>query len=366
MQGADQPLRLNRLLVFNLVTDADDPVLGFTTDWLNALAARCGSVDVITMQAGRLAVGGNVRVYSVGKEKGYSEPRRALEFYRILFRLLRHHHYDACFTHMIQLFAVMGAPLLKLWRVPVTLWYAHKSTSLSLQLAEKLVNHIVTASPESFRLPSHKVQIIGHGIDTLHFAPVSTQPSAASHQLFKIVTLGRIGPIKRLETIIAAVNTLVHDQGLNQVRLRIVGVVYPQDEAYAEGLRQMVKDHQLDNQVEFVGPISHERTVHEYQNADVMVNMSATGSIDKAVLEAMACGLPVVTANESFQNMLAPWHNMLLVPPNSPDILPARLAYLANMPPEERMALGTMLRKIVVEQHSLEGLVDQLMRILAA
>ena len=110
-----------RLLIFNLVTDMDDPVLGFTTTWINALAARCEAVDVITMKMGRLAVASNVRVYSVGKERDYSEPRRAVEFYRILFGLLRQHHYDACFAHMMQLFAVMAAPLLKLHRVPITL-----------------------------------------------------------------------------------------------------------------------------------------------------------------------------------------------------------------------------------------------------
>lgn len=350
--------------MFNLVTDADDPVLGFTTDWLNALAARCEKVDVITMQAGRLAVAENVQVYSVGKEKGYSELRRALEFYRILFGLLCHHHYDACFAHMIQLFAVMGAPLLKVWRVPVTLWYTHKATSPSLRLAEKLVNHIVTASPESFRLPSRKVQVIGHGIDTQRFTPVSDQRSAVSHQPFKIVSVGRIGPVKRLETIIAAVNTLVHEQGLNHTGLRIVGGVYPQDVAYGERLRQMVKDYQLEDIVEFVGPISHEETVREYQNADVMVNMSATGSIDKAVLEAMACGLPVVTANEAFQAMFAPWRDSLLVPPESPEMLSERLVRLASLPLEERRVLGAALREIVVKHHSLEGLVDQLIPIL--
>jgi len=65
---------------------------------INALAARCEAVDVITMRAGRLAVAPNVRVYSVGKERGYGEPRRLVEFYRLLFRLLRTQRYDACFA----------------------------------------------------------------------------------------------------------------------------------------------------------------------------------------------------------------------------------------------------------------------------
>ena len=101
-----------RLLWFNLATDADATGQGFTTDWLNALAPHCDQIDVLTMRAGRLALDDKVRVYSVGKEKGYTELRRAVEFYRLLSRLLRENDYDACFAHMQPLFAVMGAPLL--------------------------------------------------------------------------------------------------------------------------------------------------------------------------------------------------------------------------------------------------------------
>ena len=60
-----------RLLLFNLATDADDPVLGFSTRWIRALAKHLEFINVITMRAGRIEVPANVRVHSVGKEKGY-------------------------------------------------------------------------------------------------------------------------------------------------------------------------------------------------------------------------------------------------------------------------------------------------------
>ena len=155
-----------RLLWFNLVTDADAPVQGFTTDWINVLAQRSTTIDVLTMQAGRIAVADNVQVYSVGKEKGYSEPRRALEFYKLLRQILKKQRHDACFAHMQPLFAVMGAPLLKAANIPTTLWYAHKSVTPKLWLAEKVVHRVVTPSPESFRINSPKVRVVGHGVDT--------------------------------------------------------------------------------------------------------------------------------------------------------------------------------------------------------
>jgi glycosyltransferase involved in cell wall biosynthesis len=350
------------LLVFNMMVDADDPILGFATVWLNALAARCERVDVVTMQVGRAAVAENVRVYSVGREKGYSEPRRAVEFYRILFGLLRQNHYDACFAHMMQLFALMGASLLKLWRVPVTLWYAHKAVPTMLRWAEKTVDQIVTSSPEGFRLPSAKVHLIGQGVDTNLFQPLSVPRT--SDQPFTLISIGRIAPVKSLETLIEAVKQLVDSTGNRDIRLRLIGNIAPQDIEYADQLRQMVKQHDLSEIVEFPGAVVYAQVAVEYQHADVMVNASDTGSMDKAVLEAMACGLPVVTSNEAFHAILAPWNDRLIIPPHAADALASQLKILMALSPDQRAALGLQLRALVVAEHSLDRLIDKLMTVL--
>ncbi len=347
-----------RLLLFNLVTDSANPVLGFTTAWINALARYCDQIDVLTMQKGQLDVASNVHVYSVGKEKRYSELRRAIEFYRILLTLLLRNQYDACFAHMMPLFAVMGAPLLKLWHIPITLWYAHGNVSRQLRLAEKWVDHVVTSTPEGFRLPSQKVEIIGQGIDTAIFTP----NLSFAKRPFTIVTVGRITPVKRLETMIEAAHLLVNQYDLHNFKLRIVGSASPPDEVYAEHLQTLIGQYGLTNIVEFPGPITYNRVACEYQTADVMVNVGGTGSLDKAVLEAMACGIPSITANEAFQSLLAPWANQLLIPPEA-EALAARVNAIAGMTPTSRQKLGAELRAVVVNQHSLERLARALMDI---
>ena len=346
-----------RLLWFNLVTDADAPNLGFTTEWINALAPHCERIDVITMRAGRIAVAPNVQVCSLGAEHGHSEPRRALMFYRLLWSLLRRHEYDACFAHMQPLFAVMSAPLLRLYKVPLTLWYTHRSVTLRLRLAERAATRVVSASPESFRLPSNKLRVIGHGIDTQRFTPAPPPPGP-----FTILSLGRIAPVKHLETIIAATQ-LLQAHGLC-FRLRLVGQAYPQDRAYAQMLRLQVEESGLQARVEFAGSVTREQVPSELQRAHVMVNMSATGSLDKAVLEAMACGLPVVTANEAFVPLLAPWREQLLTPPDDPESLAQRIRAQMTLDDDERAALGIALRALVQREHSMQRLVAQLLAVL--
>src|SRR5690606_30009308 len=117
---------------------------------------------------------------------------------------------------------------------------------------------------------------------------------------------------------------------------------------------------------EFTGEIPHHAIEREYQRAHLMVNVSSTGSVDKAVLEAMACGLPVITANEAFDAILRDWRDLALVPPDAPDILAAKIRHIMALPADTRRALGHDLRAVVVRDHSLERLADQLVALLGA
>lgn len=348
-----------RLLLFNLAVDADHPVFGFTTVWINALAQHYDHIDVLTMQQGRLALADNVRVYSVGREHGYSEPRRAVHFYSILLRLLLANRYDACFAHMQPLFALMGWPLLALRGVPITLWYAHKATPWRVRLAEKVVQQVVTSSLDGFRLPSKKVVVVGQGIDTTLFSPAAT----SAPRPLTLVSVSRIAPSKRLDVLIEAAHLLA--QAGIEFRLRIVGDADEDNQTYLADLRQQVETYDLRGCVEFAGGIAYDRVADVYRQSDVMLNVSSTGSIDKAVLEAMACGLPVITANEAFTSILQPWRDQLLLPSNAPaDKLAEAIQRLMTLTSAGRRALGVELRQVVVEQHSLDRLTHNLRRVM--
>ena len=188
------------LLLFNLVTDSRDPILGFTTQWIRELAARVGSIDVITMCAGVIDVPPNVRVHSVGKEHGYSEPRRVLEFYRHLFRILRAQRIDGCFSHMMPAFSVLGGPILRARRIPLVTWYAHPNLTLWVRLAHFFSNRMVTSLPHAYPYRKNKLSVIGQGIDTALFAALPT--AVASDDL--VLCAGRISRVKNHPTLLRA------------------------------------------------------------------------------------------------------------------------------------------------------------------
>lgn len=353
-----------RMLLFNLATDTDEPALGFTTTWINALAARCEIIDVLTMQAGRLSVSDNVRVFSDGRERGYSKPHRVFEFYRVLLRLLCERRYDICFAHMAPLYTIMAKPLLRLYRIPVVLWYAHGTISLMLRIAEKLADRIVTSTVEGFRLPSNKLVVIGQGIDTTVFAPPIARYQ--SDQTFTIAAVGRIAPIKKLDILIEAVWLLVHNNGLPDIRLQIVGGTYPKDRWYEEKLKDRVNQLHLNRVVDFRGPVPFEHIVRVYQEADVTVNLSQTGSLDKAILESMSCGVPAVTSNEAARPILQRWTDILLFSANDPETLALRLKAIMTLELKDRQQLALALRQVVIKHHSLDQLATRLDKLLLA
>jgi glycosyltransferase involved in cell wall biosynthesis len=342
-----------RLLIFNLATDADDPILIFTTTWLRGLAARVASIDVITMRCGRVALPANVRVFSLKKELGWSEPHRAVEFYRVLTGLLLRRRYDVCFAHQAPLFSIMGAPLLRLRRVPIVMWYAHGATSLQLRAAEKLVAEVVTSSPHAFRLPSRKVTVTGQGVQTALYSPGPAKPEPPP---LTLLAVGRIGPVKRLESVVDATRLL---RGrLPEVQLRLVGPVLDGDRAYADGIRRRAERGGLDEVIRFVGPMPSTELVNEYRRAHLLVNATAPGSFDKVVLEAMSCGTPVVSSSSAYAPILREVDPHLWVPPDDPAALAEACERVLRLPAAERAALGGRLRALVQRDHSLDRLMN--------
>ncbi len=229
------------------------------------------------------------------------------------------------------------------------LWYTHRSVTWSLRLAEKMVKKIFTASRESFRLPSKKVKIMGHGIDTDYFAP---KPELRPREIYRIVSVGRISASKRIKEMILGVAELRKIlPPEKRFEFAIIGSPKTrEDEVYFAELRNLVGELKLGGSIKFMGGVSYKEIVREYQKSNLFLNFSVTGSVDKAVLEAMSCGADVLTANEAFFGML-PEEN--IIKELSAYNIAARIKRFIYYNEGAR----NDLRGIVVKEHNLKNLV---------
>lgn len=347
-----------RLLLFNLATDEDDPVLGFTSGWIRALAARCASVDVITMRAGRFDLPANVRVRSVGKEKGHSVPRRIGAFYRVLFQALREGSVDGCFSHMMPAFTVLGSPVLRALRIPLVTWYAHPSLTRTLKLAHHLSDRMVASLPTAYPYRRDKLTVVGQGIDITRFSPGGVEDDPPL-----LLSVGRLSAVKDHPTLIAAA---AHLQAAGErFRLALVGgPVTPTDEVYVRELRAQVEARSLGGRVEWVGPVPPAALTGWYRRCAAHVNLTRTGSGDKSALEAMSCGRPSLVANEGFRDTLGPHAERLWFAQGDVAGLARRLRDVLHLTVAERARLGGELRQRVVERHALDRLAERLIDVL--
>ncbi|MEN9234715.1 MAG: glycosyltransferase family 4 protein [Gloeomargarita sp. GMQP_bins_120] len=349
------------LLVFNLATDAHHPLLGFTTLWLNKLAERVAAIHVITMRAGVLQLPKNVQVYSLGKERGYSEPRRAVRFYRFLSHILRHHRIDLCFSHMTPLLTNLAAPLLKLHRIPIVTWYAHPSLTRQLKLAHFWSDRMVSSLPTAYPYRQDKLVVVGQGIDTDVFQPAAGEKECPDQPL--ILAVGRLSPVKDYGTLIAAVARLVY-QEQRPVTVRIVGnPAHPGDEDYAASLRRQVQALGLETRVHFRPAVALYELPAIYRQCTVYVNLTPTGFGDKVALEAMACGKVCLAANQGFRETLGVYADQLLFAHGDPEDLAGKLANLLSLSEAQRQVMGSYLRQQVIRYHSLDRLMERLVNL---
>lgn len=272
-----------RLLICTQAVDKNDPALGFFLRWIEEFAKYCETVAVICLYKGQYELPSNVHVYSLGKEGG---KRYRIAYTVRLFQYLwaLRGSYDAVFVHMNPEYAALAGWWWRFSGTRIGLWYTHKNTRLLLRIAVFFSHIVFTASRESFRLRSKKVEVVGHGIDTDFFTP-DYQISRKQHML----SVGRLMKSKRHDLAI-------QEAGKEKRAIRIAGE--GPERAALEALAE-----ELGVQATFLGRVTQAQLREEYRIAAILIHTSETGSLDKVVLEALACDCPIKTRDPALKEL---------------------------------------------------------------
>ncbi len=184
--------------------------------------------------------------------------------------------------------------------------------------------------------------VIYNGIDVTAYEPSYKIPIGP----LRLVTVGWLAPRKGQEYAIQAIR-LVHAAGVN-ARLVLVGS--GEDETK---LRQMATELGVNDMITFAGEHPDPRPF--LSSADVFLLPSRQEGFSNAILEAMACGLPVI-ATDVGGNAEAIVQNRggLIVEPENPEALAAAITQMgANR--HELPDMGRFNRERVAERFSLKA-----------
>lgn len=202
----------------------------------------------------------------------------------------------------------------------------------------------------NFQVSEDKAIVIENWIDSDTFSPADHPKSDFTHRIatseVKLLFVGGLQPLKGVGVLIESI-AAVRRSG-SSIRLEIVG--RGPEEAR---LTSQVKELGLEDAVTFSGWVPNDLVPEKMRSSDVFVLPSFQEGMPNAVLQAMACGLPIVaTAISSIPALVEDGVNGFLVPPGDMDALAAAVSRLAlDRPLRERM--GVENRRKVLEEHTI-------------
>jgi len=192
-------------------------------------------------------------------------------------------------------------------------------------------------------VPDEVIRTVYNGVDPQEFTPVEIEPEVPT-----LVWVGRIDPIKDLETLVRAF-ALVRE-GSPRARLRIFGSVPAGNEAYHRGLQNLVGQLGLGSSVCFEGRV--ESVQQAYAAGHLVALTSISEGFPYTVIEAMSCGRATVSTDVGGVAE-AVGDAGLVVPPRDPAAFAqACLRLLGD--PVHRRALAVGARQRVIDLFTLE------------
>ncbi len=341
-----------KIMFITQKVDRNDAVLGVYHEWIRSLAQKTDSVEAVCLYKGEYDLPDNVTVHSLGKEKGESRFKYIKNFFKYIFSLNK--KYDIVFVHMNAIYVPLGWLFWKLMGKKIFFWYAgYKVTNLA-RFALLLSNKGVTSIPEAF-IKSPKVIVTGQGVDTDLFR----RNGEITKKQNSILFLGRISPVKNLEVLVDALRKMNID-----FEAQIVGSPPKRDQEYYSEIKNLAADLVEEGKLEFIEQIPNYKTPEFYNSNKLFVNLTDSGSFDKSILEAMACETVVLVSNNVYKDVLPEELQAKLIfkEKNSED-LSDKIKKIFVLDALEYKSISTKLRRIVEDNHSLEGLTSKLIKI---
>lgn len=194
-----------------------------------------------------------------------------------------------------------------------------KLSRLSLKQASLV--HTISRELASIaeRYGAKNVMVVPNGVDMAEFIPMGKEKARKKLDIPPdesiVVCVARLAPVKGVDYLIRAIPLL--SQLNNRISLLVIG-----DGHQRTNLEKLASELGLRDKVKFLGTLPHEQIPLYLNAADIFVQPSLHEGLGIALIEAMACGIPVVgTRVDGILDIIEDGENGFLVPPKDSEAL---------------------------------------------
>jgi glycosyltransferase involved in cell wall biosynthesis len=219
--------------------------------------------------------------------------------------------------------------------------------SESLELIRANVNHVDAFISVSEYYAEYMPQYLGIPRDKIHVVPLGInlqgyeKRGPDTDQLYTLGFFARVAPEKGLHVLAEAYRKLRAAERIPKARLEVAGYLAPEHHGYLGEIEQQMKASGFESEFNYRGVLDRDQKIAFLRKLDVL-SVPATYNEPKGIflLEAMACGVPVVQPRRgAFTEIVEKTGGGLLVEPDDPEQLAAGIQKLFTHP-ELRDQLG--------------------------
>ena len=236
---------------------------------------------------------------------------------------------------------------------PEHCWEVLRERTVDIDAFVAVSEYFKRVMQRQLRIPPERIDVVYNGIN---FDEAVPSVARQSDQRPCIGYLARMHPAKGLDVLVHAFIAFKARGRFPNARLNIAGNETPVDRKFVEGLKRTLRNAGCEDDVEFLPNLDRAGKLEFLRTVDLLSVPASREAFGLYIVEALACGVPVVQPNDgAFPELIQATGGGMLYDPDDPEAL--MLAWESALSDRARLAeMGRRGHAVAKERFTSEAM----------